>query len=162
MKRCPECRRDYYDDSLIYCLEDGVALVQGSFVPVYYSLGFSYLKTGQIDKAIAAFEKGTSLGSDTYGVACLGYAYAKNGNRAEAARIIASLEKDYGAGKASAEDIAIVFGALGDNDRAFEWLEKSFEAREVGLMTMKWEPALQPLANDPRFSNLLRRMGLSG
>src|SRR5262245_24231421 len=33
MKRCPECRRDYYDDSLAYCLEDGVALVQGS-VPV--------------------------------------------------------------------------------------------------------------------------------
>ncbi len=30
MKRCPECRRDYYDDSLLYCLEDGVALVQGS------------------------------------------------------------------------------------------------------------------------------------
>src|SRR5262245_42010063 len=33
MKRCPECRRDYYDDSLLYCLEDGVALVQGA-VPV--------------------------------------------------------------------------------------------------------------------------------
>ncbi|MBK9214182.1 MAG: hypothetical protein IPM59_01055 [Chloracidobacterium sp.] len=30
MKRCPECRRDYIDDSLLYCLEDGVALVQGS------------------------------------------------------------------------------------------------------------------------------------
>src|SRR5688572_2847268 len=30
MKRCPECRRDYYDDSLLYCLEDGAALVQGS------------------------------------------------------------------------------------------------------------------------------------
>src|SRR5689334_13533102 len=30
MKRCPECRRDYYDDSLLYCLEDGTALVQGS------------------------------------------------------------------------------------------------------------------------------------
>ena len=33
MKRCPECRRDYYDDTLLYCLEDGVQLVQGS-VPV--------------------------------------------------------------------------------------------------------------------------------
>ncbi len=30
MKRCPECRRDYYDDTLLYCLEDGNALVQGS------------------------------------------------------------------------------------------------------------------------------------
>src|SRR5262245_37275853 len=30
MKRCPECRRDYYDDSLMYCLEDGIALIQGS------------------------------------------------------------------------------------------------------------------------------------
>ena len=30
MKRCPECRRDYYDDTLLYCLEDGIALVQGS------------------------------------------------------------------------------------------------------------------------------------
>src|SRR6476620_3902667 len=34
MKRCPECRRDYLDDSLLYCLEDGVALVQGS-VPTH-------------------------------------------------------------------------------------------------------------------------------
>src|SRR5688500_7125428 len=30
MKRCPECRRDYYDDSLLYCLEDGIALLQGA------------------------------------------------------------------------------------------------------------------------------------
>ena len=33
MKRCPECRRDYYDDSLLYCLEDGAALIQGSVPP---------------------------------------------------------------------------------------------------------------------------------
>ncbi|HTH51048.1 MAG TPA: hypothetical protein VL501_03895, partial [Pyrinomonadaceae bacterium] len=33
MKRCPECRRDYYDDSLMYCLEDGAALLQGSVPP---------------------------------------------------------------------------------------------------------------------------------
>src|SRR5688572_10353846 len=35
MKRCPECRRDYVDDTLLYCLEDGVALVQGSVAASY-------------------------------------------------------------------------------------------------------------------------------
>src|SRR5678815_2118447 len=34
MKRCPECRRDYYDDSLLYCLDDGTALLEGPAAPL--------------------------------------------------------------------------------------------------------------------------------
>jgi len=131
-----------------------------NFVPVHFTLGFGYLKTGQFDKSIAAFEKGVNLGSDPYGVACLAYAHAKTGNRAEAVRIIESLEKDYDAGKAAASDIAVAYVGLGDKDEAFKWLEKSFEARDIGLMTIKWEPGLRSIENDPRYSDLLKRMGL--
>jgi hypothetical protein len=57
MKRCPECRRDYYDETLLYCLEDGVALVQGS-VPSHEGPATEILGLGEKEKAYEWLEKG--------------------------------------------------------------------------------------------------------
>ena len=51
-----------------------------------------------------------------------------------------------------------LYGRLGDKDRAFEWLEKGFKAREAFMPFLKSEPSLDPLRSDPRFADLLRRM----
>ncbi len=57
-------------------------------------------------------------------------------------------------------DMAEIYSQLGDKDKAFEWLEKAFEERTYTLMYLKVAPNLDPLRSDPRFTDLLRRIGL--
>jgi len=69
-------------------------------------------------------------------------------------------QKEYDKGFTSAYKIAAVYARLDDRDRAFEQLEKSFAARETDLIWIRTEPAFDELSSDPRFQDLLRRIGL--
>ncbi len=55
--------------------------------------------------------------------------------------------------------LARVYAALGDADAAFEWLEKAYERRSMNLTLIRVNPLLDPLRSDPRFQDLLRRIG---
>ena len=69
--------------------------------------------------------------------------------------------KEYEQGYQSAFGIAETYAWLGEKDLAFEWLEKSFAAHEVNLVGVKAKPAFDGLSSDPRFQELLRRVGLT-
>jgi tetratricopeptide (TPR) repeat protein len=69
--------------------------------------------------------------------------------------------KDYEQGYESAFGVAETYAQLGEKDLAFEWLEKSFAAHEVNLVGIKANPAFDGLSSDPRFQDLLRRVGLT-
>jgi hypothetical protein len=64
-------------------------------------------------------------------------------------------------GKSLAYSIAAVYAALGDHDQAFRWLEVAYKLRIGSLILLKTDPAMDPLRNDPRFDELLRKMNLS-
>ncbi|MGI8837780.1 MAG: protein kinase domain-containing protein [Pyrinomonadaceae bacterium] len=68
--------------------------------------------------------------------------------------------KEYEQGYETAFGIAVNYARLGDRDLAFEWLEKSFATHEEGLVSIKTESAFDALSPDPRFSDLVRRIGL--
>ena len=68
--------------------------------------------------------------------------------------------KEYEQGYESAFGVAGIYAVLGDKDRAFEWLEKSFAIHADDLINLKIEPAFDGLSTDPRFQDLLRRVGL--
>jgi len=53
-----------------------------------------------------------------------------------------------------------VYAGLGDKDQAFAWLEKDFQARSGLLSRVRWESPFETLRSDPRFADLLKRMGL--
>ena len=57
------------------------------------------------------------------------------------------------------ENIAVTYAALGDKDQAFAWLEKAFAERSDSLTLIKVDPAFDSLRSDPRFANLLLRIG---
>lgn len=57
--------------------------------------------------------------------------------------------------------VATIYASLGDNDAAFEWIEKAFSERAPTLSHIQADPRFESLQSDPRFSELLRRMGLS-
>ncbi len=84
-----------------------------------------------------------------------GYAYAKSGRRSEAESVLAKYNSD----QAFQGSAAIVYGALGDKDKAFAALERAFAAKE-DMARMKVDPLYDDLRDDPRFKDLLKRMNL--
>jgi len=121
-------------------------------------LGRAYLEKGMYNEAIAEFEKEKSGG---VGVTNLGRAYAKAGRKAEAQKILDQLEEQSKQKYVSAKGVALIYVALGEKDKAFEWLEKSYQERSICVAVgIKSFPGFDPLRSDPRFANLLRRINL--
>ena len=93
----------------------------------------------------------------------LGFAYAKVGNREEARRILATLKQRRASGLVPSGSIAILYGALGELDEAFAWLEKAYQERDPELTYLNVPGRrFEPLRHDPRFRKMLVRMGLPG
>ena len=132
-----------------------------NFGPAYEYLALSYLKQGRNSEAIAAAEKAVEL-TKRSGIALgdLGYVYASTGKRAEAMAIIKELEDKYARNEAIGQFIASAYMGLGDKEKTFEWLEKDFEARNGKLTEIRWQLEFETLRDDPRFKDLLKRMGL--
>jgi len=128
----------------------------------YTSLGRAYLGKKLYGEALGAFQKtitlsgGTAIGPDTY----IGYMDAVTGKRGEALKKLDSLQGRYERGAASAFDLAIIYTGLNEKDQAFEWLEKAYEERSGGLLLLKADLMFDGLRSDPRFRDLLGRIGL--
>ena len=90
----------------------------------------------------------------------LGFVYGALGKRAEAMAVAKELEDKVARNAATGHDVAAVYSGLGEKDKAFEWLEKGFQTRESQLNTFRWELQFEPLRDDPRFKDLLKRMNL--
>jgi len=132
-----------------------------NFGPAYEYLALSYLKRGRNAEAIAAAEKAVELSNrSAISLADLGYVYALAGKRAEANEKIKELEEKYSRKEAIGQYLATVYVGLGDKDKAFEWLEKDFQARSAKLTEIRWQLQFDSLHDDPRFRDLLKRMGL--
>jgi serine/threonine protein kinase/tetratricopeptide (TPR) repeat protein len=132
-----------------------------NFGPAHEYLGLSYLRLGRNAEAITELEKAVEL-TNRSGITLgdLGYVYAATGKRAEAAEVIKELEGKYARQEAIGQYVAAVYVGLGDRDKAFEWLEKDFQARNGKLAEVRWQLQFETLRDDPRFKNLLKRMGL--
>jgi serine/threonine protein kinase/Tfp pilus assembly protein PilF len=124
-------------------------------------LGWDYEQVGKFQEAIAEFQKAVTLSpGNTFSRAALGHAFAAAGNRKQALEILASLEKPAQHVYVSPFDISLIYIALGDKEKAFEWLQRAYEERSFFLIYMKWEPRLDPLRSDPRFQHLQHQIGL--
>ena len=58
-------------------------------------------------------------------------------------------------------EIAEGFATIGDKERAFEWLEKSYQKRQANFVSVKIDPAFDSMQNDPRFSVLVQRVNFA-
>jgi len=91
----------------------------------------------------------------------LGHAYAVAGKRSEAHKVLAQLEELSKQRNVSPSDMAAIYTGLGEKDQAFAWLRKACEERAGGVTTLKVNPKFDGLRSDPRFADLLRRIGLT-
>lgn len=128
----------------------------------HYFLGVAYTGKQMYPEAFAEFRKGLAMdGKDEWSLAGLGQVYAETHDRVNAEKIIRQLQGDSRERPDLAMEIAMIYSALQEKTEAFEWLEKAYENREGGLMLMKSEVYFQPIRSDPRFAELVKKIGLS-
>ena len=123
-------------------------------------LGQNYELRGLFSEAIPHYEKMAELADAPYGLGNLGHAYAKSGRGDEAHGVLERLEELANTRYVAPIERAYVYAGLGDLDRSFEWLEKAYDARSSILTFARVRPIRKDIEHDPRFSDLMRRIGL--
>ena len=148
-----------YDDALAQAQR--TLEIEPAFGGAYITLGSVYLQKGMHAEAIVALQRGVDL---TAGLsrarAWLGHAYAVAGQTDKARQTLAELDALSRQIPVSPYDIALIHTALGDPSQAFAWLDKAFRARNWELVQLKVDTRFDSLRNDPRFVELLKRIGL--
>ena len=115
------------------------------------------------DKAIAEFKKAIPLqGSGEWLLARggLGHVYGITGKERQTLAMIDELKQLSARGYVPSTSIAFVYAGLGDKDQAFAWLEKAYEEHSFQNQWLNVEPRWDSLRSDPRFADLMRRIGL--
>jgi serine/threonine protein kinase/Flp pilus assembly protein TadD len=125
---------------------------------IKFMTGLIYIQKGMYDQAVDIF-KNISAGDKLFAAAELGYAYGKLGKRKEAVEIIEHLTKTSG-GRLPTEELAFIYTALGEKDEAFRCLNDALKNRHAVMIGLKADPMFDPLRDDPRYTELLKKMSL--
>ena len=132
-----------------------------SFTPVHGTLAEVYSAKGMYREALAEYEEYSALsGGSPRSTAFVGYAHARLGQRSQAFRVLEQLRAASKQKYVPALSFAIVYVGLGEKDQAFLWLEKAYDERTNSLAYLKVQATWDPLRSDPRFADLVRRIGL--
>jgi TolB-like protein/Tfp pilus assembly protein PilF len=132
-----------------------------NFAFAHSGLGLVYVQNGRLQAAIEEFQKAVAdSGNAPYYIATLGYGYARAGNKLEAHKRIEELKELRKRRYVAPWDIALIYVGLGDNDQAFAWFDRAVEEGSARLVELKVWPSYDPLRSDPRFADLLRRVGI--
>jgi serine/threonine-protein kinase len=123
----------------------------------YYELAAAYTLNGQHEQGLAAIRRSIELNPEyLYGPPGLAWVYARAGQRDEALAVLEQVEER----GPMLKEIAIVYGELGDLDRAFEYLDRAYAEDPGSLTYMRADPTADSLKDDPRFAELMRKLGL--
>jgi TolB-like protein/DNA-binding winged helix-turn-helix (wHTH) protein/Tfp pilus assembly protein PilF len=127
----------------------------------HYALGVGYEGTGKLQEAISEYQKAIEMSGGSQGAVALAHAYLAVGRKAEAEKILRDLERKSKETSASPYAMATIYAGLGENDKAFEFLEKAYSQKSLGIpLSLSSDLVLESLRPDPRFQSLLRRVGL--
>jgi serine/threonine-protein kinase len=134
-----------------------------SFWDAHWDLGAAYVQQGEMEKGIAELQKAVELSHNSAAtLSSLGYALGRAGRRPEAEQVLRDLQQRSRHEPLAAEEIALVYIGLGDRDHALLWLEQAYRDHSKGLVMLKADPWYRSLTGEPRYQELLRKVGLSG
>ncbi len=138
-----------------------VLALDPNFAMTRQALGMSLIANGQYSDGISQLKLARQLmGSDPWLDGQLAYSYALSGQTVAARQILNELLRSAQSGTVPALAIAEAYIGLNDRDRAFQWLERAANNRELHL-SLKVDPIYEPLRTDRRFESLLHKMKLS-
>ena len=156
--------RSYYARQPTPAIEQAqkVLTMDSNFVPAHELLGRAYAQKDLYREAVAEFRKALDLSEgDTNELAALGYGQAIYGQGREARKTLEALMARSRDTYVQPVWIAVIELGLGDNNQAFEWLEKAYSDRSAWLVNLKVDPFFDSVKTDARYIDLLRRVGLS-
>ncbi len=131
------------------------------FAVAHFYLGVLFDSQKRFDEAVAALERARDLSDrSSYAQAALAHALARSGDQARATTILDGLLEKQRTGYVSPIGLAIASFGLGRVDEGFGWLERAFDERKGWLLHLRVEPALDGLRDDPRYLDLITRIGL--
>jgi serine/threonine-protein kinase len=129
---------------------------------VLWDLGVALICNHQVEEAIPVLERAGSVTQGSPGViGMLIWAYAHAGRRAEAIRLLEELKKRERTGYVPTAAFVFANLGLGDNDQAFAWFERACQEHSNILKYIKVFPPFDVVRGDPRFQELVRRVGLN-
>ena len=124
-------------------------------------LGSSYEAKGDFPRALAECEKGRKIETSIpLALSLLGHAYAVSGKKREAEQALKELKDWSKQSYVPAYNFAEVYIGLGEKEQALASLEKAYADRSIYLTFLKVDPQFDSLHSDPRYKDLLRRVGL--
>ena len=118
-----------------------------------------YAKKGLYEKALIHMDKRKS--GEGSAMPFRGFLYGKSGRKAEALKILNNLKQRAGKEYVSGINLAMIHLGLDQKEEAMDWLEKAYQERDRALVWLKIKWIYDPLRNEPRFKDLLRRMNFS-
>jgi tetratricopeptide (TPR) repeat protein len=128
---------------------------------LHYHLGLAYAYNKMYEKGIAEILRSVKADDgDPDLSADLAYIYSVSGRKDEARKILRNLTLFSKEMAVPPESFAVLYSALGETDRAFEWLEKAYQQHSRLMTWLKVDPRFDSLRQDPRFNGLLQRSGL--
>jgi tetratricopeptide (TPR) repeat protein len=147
-------------DEALVSLQKSIELEPNIWMPRLF-LASAYIEKGMYDEAVAAARKVVELSpAQTHGIAFEGYALAKSGKREEAQAALRELLDRSTKGFVSPYRIALIYNGLGDKDNALDYLERGFIARDPMMTFLKVEPKWNNLRSEPRFIEIVKKVGL--
>ena len=135
--------------------------IERDYKPSLYLLGRTYEQCGQLDQAIEVFRKILALSNAPMFLGALGHSYALSGNHLQARQVLRELNEQSSRCYVSAYSKAIIHMALGDTNQTFRCLETAYADRCEMMSWLRIDPDFDGVRHDPRFNDLLRRVGLS-
>jgi serine/threonine protein kinase/tetratricopeptide (TPR) repeat protein len=134
--------------------------LEPDFIIAHLNLGFTYTLKGKYDEAIQSFRRAKELSGDyPLSLAALSYSLAVAGREAEAMELLGKLNQISEARYVPALYFGLIYMGLGDKDQAFYWMDKAFEERSGYLLYLKVDPKVDSLRGDPRFNEVLKKIG---
>jgi TolB-like protein/Flp pilus assembly protein TadD len=142
-------------------IENGRKAIQTepSFAPSHAALALAYAQTGHFAEAIVEADTAHRLDDSPLTASMRANVYALAGRRTEAERALGEIREEMKRRYSCSYEVATVYVLLGQKDRAFEWFQKAYDARSDCMVLLKMDPRLDSIRSDPRYQELVRRVG---
>ncbi|HLZ41560.1 MAG TPA: protein kinase [Candidatus Sulfotelmatobacter sp.] len=134
-----------------------------NFARTHFYLGLAYEQIGELVKATAEFENAIQLaGRMPVMLASLGHVEARRGNRKHAQELLFELQNPPAEQYIPSLCMAVIHAGIEDKDNMFKWLAQAYEERSSWLFALRVEPIFKSYRSEPRFIELVKRIGLPG